>query len=80
MPIKSNSKNDILDLTRQDIMGTDISALPQTSTPPTRTIDTNKKRINITSIFAGEQSIVDKLFMIADRRLKNIDVTATKAG
>ena len=45
-----------------------------------RTINTIKKRINITSIFIGEQSITEKLFIIADRRLKNIDVTITKAG
>ena len=36
-----------------------------------RSIDTGKLRICITSIFDGTQTLNDKLFLIADRKIKN---------
>jgi hypothetical protein len=43
-----------------------------------RTVESGKFRIKITSVFVGKKTLVEKLFIIADRKLKARATTTAK--
>ena len=43
-----------------------------------RIVNTGKIQVNVTSVFKGEKTLVERLFALADRKLKNKVIFAKK--